>query len=76
MTCDNCGGSGYVVEEHGGCSEDGENDSRESVQEKCTQCDGTGCYNPDPICADCGSDLDGEGNCKLDCANEARKGAT
>jgi hypothetical protein len=29
--------------------------------------------NPDPVCADCGSDLDGEGNCKLDCANEARK---
>jgi len=25
--------------------------------------------NPEPVCADCGSDLDGHGHCKSDCAN-------
>ena len=28
--------------------------------------------NPDPVCADCGSDLDGEGRCKRGCEKGAR----
>jgi len=37
--CPDCDGQGFTVEETGGCSEDGENDTRESHQVQCQWCD-------------------------------------
>jgi hypothetical protein len=36
--CPNCDGCGFTVHETGGCDPDGENDSRECVQEQCRWC--------------------------------------
>lgn len=37
--CPDCDGCGYTVHEIGGCDMDGENDTRECVQEQCRWCD-------------------------------------
>lgn len=36
--CPNCDGSGVISHEVGGCSNDGENDSRECIIEQCQWC--------------------------------------
>lgn len=36
--CPNCEGEGWYVREVGGCDSDGENDTRECVQEQCQWC--------------------------------------
>lgn len=36
--CPNCDGCGFTVHEMGGCGMDGENDTREIVQEQCQWC--------------------------------------
>lgn len=36
--CPECDGSGFVVRETGGCDADGENDTRECIQEQCRWC--------------------------------------
>ena len=36
--CPNCDGCGFTVRETGGCDMDGENDTRECVQEQCQWC--------------------------------------
>lgn len=37
--CPDCDGCGIVIRETGGCDMDGENDTRECVQEPCRWCD-------------------------------------
>jgi hypothetical protein len=37
--CPECGGQGFTVREVGGCDPDGENDTREAVQQQCQWCD-------------------------------------
>jgi len=36
--CPDCDGCGFTVRETGGCDRDGENDTRERVQEQCRWC--------------------------------------
>lgn len=57
MKCPECDGNGYFATEIGGCGMDGENDTRETIQEQCQRCNGTGSI-PD-ICPTC--DGSGEG---------------
>jgi len=42
VPCNDCAGDGWWVQEIGGCGEDGENDTRESVQVQCEKCRGSG----------------------------------